>query len=173
MNKCLLFNSLKLYYLKGCRSENQIKCVEIHEKTFFNSDSLIRKSLEICPEDCDSTEYVKDISVAVYPSKDYIKELIANGNESLYESIYNNYRGTHLAINFYYSTLTETAVQEVPTLTELDILSNIGGTLGLFMGTSFLSFGELIELLILMINRYLVDFGKKKNQNLKTKVVKF
>ena len=131
------------------------------------------ESLDNCPEVCDTTEYEKDISISVYPSRSYIRELIAKGNETVYREIFERYRGSHLAINFYYSKLTEVATQEVPTLTELDILSNIGGTLGLFMGTSFLSFGELIELFILIVYRYLKNCSKKKKRNGKTKVVDF
>ena len=36
-------------------------------------------------------------------------------------------------------------------MTELDLISNIGGNLGLFIGISFLSFAELIELLVEII----------------------
>jgi len=33
-------------------------------------------------------------------------------------------------------------------MNELDLISNIGGNMGLFIGVSFLSFAELIELFI-------------------------
>ncbi len=39
-------------------------------------------------------------------------------------------------------------IDQIAQMTVFDLISNIGGNLGLFIGISFLSFAELIELLV-------------------------
>ena len=52
-----------------------------------------------------------------------------------------------LSLNIFYDDLNYMLVEEVPSIDFLTLISNIGGTLGLFLGMSFLSGLELLELL--------------------------
>ena len=45
-------------------------------------------------------------------------------------------------------------------MTFVDLISNVGGTFGLFIGISFLSFAEIIELIFQII---FILFEKKNN----------
>jgi hypothetical protein len=49
--------------------------------------------------------------------------------------------------NVYYADSTYTTITELAKQEFLDLISNIGGNLGLFIGISFLSFAEIFELL--------------------------
>ena len=57
-------------------------------------------------------------------------------------------RKNYYYLNIYYSDLKYTNISEKPMSSIFDIVSNIGGILGLFIGISFLSFAELLELLM-------------------------
>ena len=48
----------------------------------------------------------------------------------------------------YYESLKYTSIVQEPKMKEFDLVSNIGGTLGLFAGVSFVSFFEFGELII-------------------------
>ena len=54
-------------------------------------------------------------------------------------------------IYVYYDDLKYTLITQQPKTLLVDLVPNIGGILGLFVGTSFLSFVEIIELIIELI----------------------
>ena len=51
-----------------------------------------------------------------------------------------------LAVRIYFDDLSYTLVSESPKTELVDMIANVGGLLGLFMGMSLLSFVEVIEL---------------------------
>ena len=57
---------------------------------------------------------------------------------------YNNCLKDVIYFTEYYENLDYPVIDQVAKMTELDLISNIGGNLGLFIGISFLSFAELI-----------------------------
>ena len=64
----------------------------------------------------------------------------------------------------YYKNFDYTLVSQTPKQELVDCVSNFGGLLGLFVGMSFLSFGELIEALIEIL---IIAFEKNKVKNQK------
>jgi hypothetical protein len=48
-------------------------------------------------------------------------------------------------LNVFYETFYYTAVSQFPKVTWQSLLGNVGGLFGLFLGASFLSFGEIFE----------------------------
>ena len=50
--------------------------------------------------------------------------------------------------NAFYADLEYTYINQLPKMDFFDLISNIGGNLGLFIGISFLSFAEIIEFII-------------------------
>ena len=54
----------------------------------------------------------------------------------------------------YYEDRKYTVIRKEPKMTLLDLISNIGGIMGIFIGASFLSFVELFELLLLKYEAY-------------------
>lgn len=57
-------------------------------------------------------------------------------------------RSNLLYISVFYSELSYRKFYEVQKVDIIDLISNIGGTLGLFLGMSFLSFVEVIDLFL-------------------------
>ena len=62
-----------------------------------------------------------------------------------------------VSINIFYDDLSYTAITEDAKMSQVDLVSNLGGLLGLFIGISFLSFGEIFEALFEII---FIMFGK-------------
>ena len=52
-----------------------------------------------------------------------------------------------LSLNVYYDQLSYTQISKDAKLEIVDLVSGIGGLLGLFLGMSFLSFAEIIEII--------------------------
>ena len=90
-----------------------------------------------CPEECDSIQYDK--------SHSFTK--ISTHNEAFTNFQIDNY----VFFNVYYENLQYTVIDQIAQMNVFDLISNIGGNLGLFIGISFLSFAELIELLVEII----------------------
>jgi len=83
-----------------------------------------------CPLECDSIEYETSLS---------FNKFITNNSDNL------------VNFNLFYTSLDYTMIDQIGKMNGFDLISNIGGNLGLFIGISFLSFAELIELFIEII----------------------
>jgi hypothetical protein len=53
-----------------------------------------------------------------------------------------------LKLRVYYQSLKYTSITQIPKTKVFDLISNLGGTLGLFIGVSFVTLFEFGELLI-------------------------
>ena len=73
-------------------------------------------------------------------------------------------------VNIYFKTTTVTCVDEQPTMLPFDLVSNIGGTLGLFVGMSLLSMCEIIQLLGDLV--YSIFCGQERKKLIKVSVAK-
>jgi hypothetical protein len=87
-----------------------------------------------CPLECDSIKY--EISHSF--NKFSIKNETSSSSERVQFSVY-------------YEKPEYTVIDQIAQMTVFDLISNIGGNLGLFIGISFLSFAEIIELLVEII----------------------
>jgi hypothetical protein len=88
-----------------------------------------------------------------------------------------NYTITHedllknmIAINVYYNDLKYTQISQIPKTNIIDLISNLGGILGLFIGISFLTFGELAELIMEIMFILFEDRNKYKNMPYRIRV---
>jgi hypothetical protein len=104
-----------------------------------------------CPLECESESYAFTVSSLDYPSKvfaDYISK--KSGIMSRYGNrtpSYDELKGSLVKLNINFQSLQYTLVEESQKTTWIDLISNIGGTLGLFTGFSFLSLVELLEII--------------------------
>ena len=106
---------------------------------------------EGCPLECNSEKNTFASSSLDYSSKVYAdlirkKEVIMRryGNRT---PTYDDLKNSIMKLNINYQELAYTLVEESQKTTWLDLLSNVGGTLGLFTGFSFLSVVEFFEII--------------------------
>jgi hypothetical protein len=123
----------------------------------FNTKAINECQKNYCPLECDSFEY--DINL-------YQQSLLNTGkisnfyNNSIYYGFtndfktYENVSKTFFSINVYYEDLKYTLISQQPKIELFGLISNLGGILGLFIGFSFISCLELIEILAELIYVY-------------------
>jgi len=138
-----------------CNNKTEMNCT----KMFFNlGNNVVDKCFSDCPLECDFVQYDLRSSSLDYPSKEYfnrIKNDMTPPDMSLSE-----YRETHLVLNVYFASQEYTEIRETPKMSPFDLISNLGGVLGIFLGLSIITLAEVMEILILMISLF---FRKRLN----------
>ncbi len=100
-----------------------------------------------CPLECQRFEYITSVSSASFDSDYYAIKLL---DEPFVKRKYPNISSTELKENMisfylYFNSLQYEEFQQLPAMSFVDLVSSFGGTLGLFIGASFISFFELFE----------------------------
>jgi len=116
-------------------------------KKMTHDGELKSNCLSLCPLECDSIKY--DLSYSFTKPPVSINSSNTSSND-------------YFVLNVYYERLHYTNIHQVSKMDEWDLISNIGGNLGLFIGFTFLNFVELIELIIEII---IISVKKKKSSN--------
>lgn len=134
-------------------------------KQYFFADDLTLMCGDNCPLECKSIFYSTSSSVALYPSDIFASQMVNNLNikSKLGENLtIEELRSSVLALNVYYPSLSFQSFSEVEKVSMVDLVAGIGGTLGLFLGVSFLSFIELFDLVFCLIIAF---HQRSKNKN--------
>ena len=152
----------------GCLLVNQTLCMADVTIKVFSAGNLNELHRQ-CPLECSSSSIAFSMSFLDYPNKamaeqytqrDYMKNRFKKiTNQTLdYKMIKDN----TAYVNIFYEDLTYGYITEKPKTSSLDLIASIGGTLGLFMGCSLLSFIEILEVLLTVISYKLDSRSKKK-----------
>lgn len=153
-----IIDRYECYSLKYPRIFDARPCTTPIDLQFNMTDCLYQ-----CPHECHSTSYNMRISYGEYPSKRRMFSLasqdksglytwafqVNESNQSLSKSEFNSLklaRASLVKVFIYFKNIKYTKISEAPLTSFLGLIANIGGTLGLFIGISLLSFVELIEL---------------------------
>ena len=149
---CYDLNFPMVYNSTSCLSLEQFDCTRF-AYVKFKSSKINEECLALCPLECESINYDLLISSTASLSKqgyDLIEKLIDRFTSgfSQYKLTYDEVRQKFIALNVYYSDLSYVKISETPKTSFFDLLSNLGGTLGLYIGISFLSLVELVEIFL-------------------------
>ena len=131
--------------LRSCGSDNSrlnkdFECItEAWNKVFKNITVL--KECD-CPFECQKHGYSSTLSTAEFPTRYYYDYLI---NTSSIKTIYSNLSYEEMKqsiakVEIFYDELKETIISQEIKTSLADLISNIGGILGLFLGNIFLLF---------------------------------
>lgn len=168
----IIIETLGCYDLRLPRIFNATPCFTIEsfraiDKIDFNFDVCF----EHCPFECSTTKYDVTISYNDYPTFNYFWDLI-NQDLDYYADILNVetldfdlFENSFASLFIYYDELKYTDVIDSPNMLLPDVIANIGGTLGLFVGISLLSFVEIIEIVINFLIIYYKNTKELKNVN--------
>ena len=136
---------------------NQTFCV-IDTLFYFYSGDLIDMCGENCPLECDTVTYTTSSSSVLFPSDFYASKILTSEYRKWQLGFYSDdnltiddVRSRMLAVNVHYSSLAYQSFTESPKTEVVDLVSSIGGTLGLFLGVSFLSFIEIFDLIVCLL----------------------
>ena len=176
---CLMYCQQMLnYYGMGCFKnfiENiyQVKICKTLKELDDNQAYVFddRVCPIMCPAECEQNSYDFEASFSDFPSKNYAYKLI-NDRYDHYTKLFHTKNITYDMVKksvssfyFYFDELVVTEIIESPSIQFVDLISNIGGILGLFAGMSVLSFVELIDLSVNIVNAILRYKRLKKNSN--------
>ncbi|XP_056009450.1 acid-sensing ion channel 1B-like [Ostrea edulis] len=100
-----------------------------------------------CKRPCVMYQYKTSISYARFMSDFMNTYFLTKGFFLSNEYSKDNF----IELKIYYDSLIETAVTEVPEFNIFEMLSDIGGLMGIFLGASLLSLVELLEFFILLL----------------------
>lgn len=81
-------------------------------------------------------------------------------NDFNYGDMQEKLKKKFVSLNVYYDDLSYTQIDESPKTEMVDLISNIGGTLGLFIGVNFFNFIEIVELFLQIL--FIIFKSEKK-----------
>jgi hypothetical protein len=142
-------------------SPSDFPCVMELINTF--GDIQASKDCKIaCPFECNSIEYQVSTYRALYPTTFY-KKILSNTKLMKANNVsYVDLDKALAKVNIYYKSMEYTSVTQVASTTIEQFFSDIGGTLGLYIGISILSLVEIVEL---GFNLIVALIGIKKNKS--------
>ena len=153
---------LDLYNL-SCLRDKEIYCAY----SFTMNISIIQGCILQCPIECNSTQftfaltsqtYMGDLFAALVKSSSTLIADFANTPITA-ETASNKF----VQLNLFYDSLTYSLSTDSPSMDIVTLLSNVGGTLGLFLGVSVLSLCELVH--VMVESFVLVKHRFKQKQN--------
>jgi hypothetical protein len=162
---CTTSSLLSLYNVSDCEKPDEIKCLDKTRTTLLANGYSDTYCYPNCPLECKRVKYSTSISTSRLLSDLFVSNVVNNPtyyssftNNTINESELVNYL---IKLNIYYGSLTYTVITESAAINLVSLLSNIGGTLSLFLGISVLSIIEIFEVVIEII--IVVFIGSKNN----------
>jgi len=144
-------------------------CYKTAEKMILDSTSLLKKYCIDCSGECSITDFLVDISSLTTPLEwqiDGIKAFVENSSVPLPANWSTTWRQQIHTNYLQVSVIRETTIVEnytqIATIQLVDLLSNIGGQTSLWIGMSFLSMMELIEMFYRLIRHRYRAIRKKR-----------
>ena len=164
---CQIYFMGPFYYtnLSDYKSEN-INCVTQSYTEFGKTTKYLDEC--DCPLECQKSGYTYSYSMSEYPTKSYmntlknsslIQKFYANNDQNI---TYENLREKILTVRIFYDELKHTIIRNEVKTSLASLVSNLGGTIGLFCGFSFLSIVELFEVIVQSIIIIAQNNGKNK-----------
>lgn len=120
----------------------------------FQRKNVYEVCSNFCPLECDSDRLV----ISHFSEVIQARGLINNSFNFLEFKTYENVSRSFFLIYVYYENLGITLISQQPRMELFDLFSNIGGLFGLFLGMGVLSFIEICEFLIEILN-FIVKFN--------------
>ncbi|XP_060068783.1 amiloride-sensitive sodium channel subunit alpha-like [Ylistrum balloti] len=129
-----------------------------------------------CPTLCNEIVYTKTLSSRTWPHDEYLRQFLmakvcaknltsASSACEKYKENPNNFSASSvvdnfLAVNIFFEDVNYEVITESAKYDEFEVLASVGGTLGLFVGASVLSFVEIIQVM-LEVGQYLFKRNRK------------
>ena len=136
-----------------CNDANSTSCYNGAMDTFLKTLSLQKQYCSYCSQQCSIVDFVIQNSALASPLEwqmNEIKRFVENSTVPLLSYWSTGWQGyiqkNYLAVSVVPETTTVENITQHAQFSPVDVLSNIGGQIGLWIGMSFLSIMELIEM---------------------------
>ena len=138
---------------RPCLNLTDLVCL-LEQKSTFNGKECEK---HFCPLECDSIKYDLHLLTIVFPnrkgfnsmnetSKKFMEKVL---NQSL---TYDLFKQMYLQFNVFYSYLEYSEMSETPKVSCVDLLTQIGGSLGMFFSLSVFTLFEIFEVIFLVLH---------------------
>ncbi|CAF0993422.1 unnamed protein product [Rotaria sordida] len=134
------------------------KCYVEAAHVFLTSSSLLEKHCSYCPQQCSVTDFNIKSSLWKSPPTwliDDIKTFVENSEIPLPIDWSTNWRShidsSYLSVELVHESSVVENYTQTATMSAVDVLSNVGGQTGLWIGVSFLSIMELAEMVYRLV----------------------
>lgn len=172
---CFLSSLERLNGTNSCSSIREFECSSNLWRVFVASDVNAACS-KYCPLECDSMRYRITTSFSSYPNRLYAEAFFGNNSVIAVKYFngsfsYEQIKKSVVSVNVFYDELSYTLFSQQPKMQLFDLVSNIGGLLGLFLGASFLTLAEIIEAFLEISNILLSSFRNKNSKKKSNKYI--
>ncbi len=137
--QCYLPNTYSFNSTKPCTGIMDMFCFYQKYKEYFE-DHFNSVCHKLCPSECETIKFSVSTSFSDFPSKmsynlwsNSPKMLNKDNEPRPFESL----KREMIYLYIYFDELKYMSTRELPNITFIELLSNIGGTLGLFLGIYF------------------------------------
>jgi hypothetical protein len=147
---------------KFCQNEVEIAC-ENNYYNYFYASNIDDACENVCGQNCGVAQYDLIISSAQYSGWNAYSNIFNQSARSSFHEISAQTPTVRVNVNYY--RMVYQVISQPLAMSFDSFLGSIGGQLGLFLGISFLSFIELVELaldLIFLRIKHSSFFGKQK-----------
>ncbi|KAF5911473.1 hypothetical protein HPG69_004394 [Diceros bicornis minor] len=132
------------YSLMGCRLACETRYVarKCGCRMMHMPDAMLRKDACACPNPCATTRYAKELSMVRIPSRAAARYLARKYNRSeayIAENV--------LVLDIFFEALNYETVDQKKAYEVSELLGDIGGQMGLFIGASLLTILEILDYL--------------------------
>jgi hypothetical protein len=143
-----IFDYVFTKQIKPCSDSNQNKCLNNVGLNFLNN--IEETCASECPLECEYITYETSMSQLDYPNIQHFDDLKTRNKE--YENMsMEKYKKTHFRLNIHFKSNEYTEIREMPKTSAIELISNLGGVLGIFLGLSIFSFVEVFEILFRIV----------------------
>ena len=139
-------------FTESCLNLTQLYCVYTQQNAF----KITEECLKQCPLECSTVTYDVKTSSLDFPSQSFFNFLV---NDSSFIDLWENDTSTKftmansylylISLKIYYPYTQFTLISESPKTAIFDLISQIGGSLGMLLGFSIFHLVELFENLLL------------------------
>ena len=139
-----LFDSIK------CESLERIACaVNYYSNVYLEGNYLQDFCQPKCPLECNSTKFTYSLSFNELNVLSYVDLIQSNFSFDFVKRQVDGQtaKSSIVSLNVYYDSLAYTVLAESPQMDVISLVANIGGNLGLFLGVSLFSLGEILTTL--------------------------
>ena len=147
---CLNYKLTNFYNNQKGVNKTQHMCLAKQYSKFRSNDKVFVECEKQCPLECTTIDFNIEKSFAKFPCDPYVQLLsidqhvfdIMGKNEIAFESL----RRSMVSLKISYKDIEDAVISEQASITINDLIAYVGGTLGLVIGISVLSFLAIAEI---------------------------
>lgn len=148
-------------------------CYGLASSTIQNDEKLWNQYCSNCKEACSNVDFTIKTSVSTAPVQERFLELKAKIErlpvplpKNWLTEWENHIQKNYVMIEIVLETTRVDIFEQNPSISPVDLISNIGGHTGLWIGISFLSLLELVEMVYRLIDLTIRRYRNKNNTHL-------